>query len=163
NAALDAALRDLKDTQAQLVHSEKMAAIGQLTGGVMHEINNPNAAIYAAAHSMNVSLDDIETYFFSLLDDPSKESRKARHFSQLVAEARSINSIAQTGSERIRKCAASNSDDSCWSAKNELGSACCAQASEAPNSRQAAGDTDTDAGGQYHDFKNVHLWKGLKM
>lgn len=101
NAALDAALRDLKDTQAQLVHSEKMAAIGQLTAGVMHEINNPNAAIYAAAHSMSVSLHDIEAYFFSLLDDPSKESRKAKRFSQMLAEARSINSIAQTGSERI--------------------------------------------------------------
>lgn len=35
----------LKDTQKQLVMSEKLAAIGQLTAGVAHEINNPIAVI----------------------------------------------------------------------------------------------------------------------
>jgi len=39
------ALENLRSTQKQLVSSEKLAAVGQLTAGVAHEINNPIAVI----------------------------------------------------------------------------------------------------------------------
>jgi two-component system NtrC family sensor kinase len=44
-AELELAVADLKAAQSQLVMSEKLAAIGQLTAGVAHEINNPVAVI----------------------------------------------------------------------------------------------------------------------
>lgn len=48
---LQETLKELKDTQQMLVHSEKMNAMGKLVAGVAHEINNPISFVYLNLHS----------------------------------------------------------------------------------------------------------------
>ncbi|MFB2974528.1 ATP-binding protein [Aerosakkonema sp. BLCC-F183] len=43
---LERTLRQLQQTQAQLIQSEKMSSLSQLVGGIAHEINNPINFIY---------------------------------------------------------------------------------------------------------------------
>jgi C4-dicarboxylate-specific signal transduction histidine kinase len=41
NQVLEATLDQLKDTEAQLVQTEKLAGLGRMSAGIIHEINNP--------------------------------------------------------------------------------------------------------------------------
>lgn len=53
------ALLDLQNTQAQLVHSEKMSSLGQMVAGVAHEINNPVSFIAGNLRYANQYIDDL--------------------------------------------------------------------------------------------------------
>src|SRR6185503_6024248 len=52
NGELARAYRDLQSAQAQLLHTEKMASLGQLVAGVAHEINNPVSFIAGNIHPL---------------------------------------------------------------------------------------------------------------
>jgi signal transduction histidine kinase len=82
NRVLRKALVDLKESQAQLVQSEKMASLGQMVAGVAHELNTPLGYV-----TNNVQLmDELTAPLFALaesqaalaacLDDPACDEQR---------------------------------------------------------------------------------------
>lgn len=66
NEELSKTILDLKQAQAKLILSEKMASLGQLIAGIAHEINNPIAAILASSRNLrNILFSDTTSPIFS--------------------------------------------------------------------------------------------------
>ncbi len=59
NAALEDTLRQLRQTQHQLIVQEKMATLGALVAGIVHELNSPLATIRSSADVARRSLDKL--------------------------------------------------------------------------------------------------------
>ena len=79
NEKLNKAMSELKETQAMLVHAEKMRSLGELVAGITHEINNPVNFIFGnLTHLNNYSqdlMDIIDKYneYLDLLPEEQKE------------------------------------------------------------------------------------------
>ncbi|SIQ88463.1 two-component system, NtrC family, sensor histidine kinase HupT/HoxJ [Aromatoleum tolulyticum] len=60
--ALRQAHEDLKRTQQQLLHSEKMASLGRLVAGVAHELNNPISFVLGNVHALKRYAERLQRY-----------------------------------------------------------------------------------------------------
>jgi len=84
NEELQAANEELTETQEQLIRSERLAAIGQLAGGVGHELRNPLGAIKNAVYYIKGKLTKSELAekeprvleFLDIVDDEVNASNK---------------------------------------------------------------------------------------
>ncbi|HOW43242.1 MAG TPA: ATP-binding protein [Candidatus Omnitrophota bacterium] len=77
---LMAAYAEVKDTQAQLVYSEKMEVVGRLASGVAHEVKNPLAII----------LQGIEYLYRTVRSDNENVASTLNYMSEAVVRADSI-------------------------------------------------------------------------
>jgi len=105
---LERSLQDLKNTQLQLVQSEKMSAIGQLMAGIAHEINNPVGFIagnveYAQDYARDlIELVELFQRSFPNLTPELEEKIEEVELDYLVEDFPEIISSMKTGTDRIR-------------------------------------------------------------
>ncbi|HLA10182.1 MAG TPA: ATP-binding protein [Pyrinomonadaceae bacterium] len=99
----------LEHLQAQLVQNEKMASLGQLAGGVAHELNNPAGFIFSNMESLSEYLIALERLFpfyerIPLPQELQAEAAKLKQeikYEELLPELSSIVADCQEGARRI--------------------------------------------------------------
>jgi signal transduction histidine kinase len=99
NESLEKTLAELKSTQIQLVQSEKMASLGQLTAGVAHEINNPIGAIKSNIAVNESCLKKIKNWFSSV--SANKEMKDIDQLNKLIGILEKSNVTNKMASDRI--------------------------------------------------------------
>src|ERR1041384_1929467 len=73
--AAEAAYRDLKTAQARLIPAENMASLGQLTGGIAHEIKNPLNFVNNFAGLSVELLDELKEAAAPAIDSLDQDTR----------------------------------------------------------------------------------------
>ncbi|MBP2301062.1 PAS domain-containing sensor histidine kinase [Azospirillum picis] len=103
---LAAAHEGLKQTQQQLVHSEKMASLGRLVAGVAHELNNPISFVYGNAHAMRRYVDRLTAYLDAVhggtADGDLTALRKELRIDRARADVGATLDGMLEGTERVR-------------------------------------------------------------
>ncbi|MFC2170638.1 PAS domain S-box protein [Calditrichota bacterium] len=88
----------LRETQGQLVQSEKMASLGMLVAGIAHEINTPIGAISSMHNTLMLATDKLKVAMQSLCSDEFNENNKLSKLFSTVDEA---NKVINQGTERV--------------------------------------------------------------
>ena len=104
--ALREAHDDLKRTQQQLLHSEKMASLGRLVAGVAHELNNPISFVLGNVHALHRYAQRLETYLAALHAGRGRDELEALRaelrIDRLLADLPSLIEGTVEGAERTR-------------------------------------------------------------
>jgi two-component system NtrC family sensor kinase len=91
NAELTALNSKLEEAHSQMMHSEKMASVGQLAAGVAHEINNPIAFVASNLSTLRTYLRDV----FRLLESYEQLESEVPASSTLLPKVSTLKQVIQ--------------------------------------------------------------------
>ena len=101
-ADLTSALHRLKESEAQLVQTEKMSSLGQLVAGVAHEINTPLAYVKSNVASVRDHVPELREVIgqtealLAMLQDPATDSAALQECFTILSER-----LTRLGAERM--------------------------------------------------------------
>ena len=107
-SALRQAHDDLKRTQSQLLHAEKMVSLGRLVAGVAHELNNPISFVLGNVLSLRRYENRLESYLNAVhataaADDPALAAmREELRIDRVLADMPHLIDGMIEGAERTR-------------------------------------------------------------
>jgi signal transduction histidine kinase len=110
NTELARSKAELERLQAQIIHSEKMASLGQLAAGVAHELNNPAGFIYGNMEILRTCAAGLERLlsFYDNAQLPEsltsqvKVIKEETDYEHSLEDLKSIIADCHSGAERIR-------------------------------------------------------------
>jgi signal transduction histidine kinase len=110
NTELARSKAELERLQAQIIHSEKMASLGQLAAGVAHELNNPAGFIYGNMEILRTCAAGLERLlsFYDnaqlpeFLTSQVKVIKEETDYEHSLEDLKSIIADCHSGAERIR-------------------------------------------------------------
>jgi two-component system, NtrC family, sensor histidine kinase HupT/HoxJ len=106
--ALREAHEELKRTQQQLLHSEKMASLGRLVAGVAHELNNPISFVLGNVFSLQRYALRLQTYLTRVHEKPLANDpellamRRELKIDRALEDLKPLLEAMVEGSERTR-------------------------------------------------------------
>jgi signal transduction histidine kinase len=100
---------ELERLQAQLVHTEKMASLGELAAGIAHELNNPAGFVYGNMDMLRDELAQLEKLFHVYDQLPMSSDallavaavKTEINYERLIRDLNSIVSDCREGAQRI--------------------------------------------------------------
>jgi len=95
---LEMSNRNLKETQSQLVQSEKMASLGLLVAGIAHEINTPIGAVSSMYDTLSRALDKLKRLLDSKFPSEQEQLPELQSTFRIIKDA---NHVIRSGTERV--------------------------------------------------------------
>lgn len=100
------AIAKQKETQAMLIHSGKMNALGQLVAGIAHEINNPIAYVMTNIEIMGEYIKSINEFFIEYESENTlniQNIRDKHDINYILEDFPSLQKATLEGGERIKR------------------------------------------------------------